>query len=97
MVSDDIGARHAILGFKTEVAAQEWIVRIDAPPLLRNPIAIVDLDQCAVRPACYGRLMSPVLERRPGDPAPDTGHFEEYDVPGNPTVRPLRRSCPHRR
>jgi hypothetical protein len=26
MVSDDIGARHTILGFKTEAAAQEWIV-----------------------------------------------------------------------
>jgi hypothetical protein len=25
MVSDDIGARHTILGFKTEAAAQQWI------------------------------------------------------------------------
>ena len=25
MVSDDVGARHTILGFKTEAAAQEWI------------------------------------------------------------------------
>jgi len=25
VVSDDIGARHTILGFKTEAAAQEWI------------------------------------------------------------------------
>jgi hypothetical protein len=26
MVSDDIGARHTILGFKSKAAAQEWIV-----------------------------------------------------------------------
>jgi hypothetical protein len=25
VVSDDIGARHTILGFKTEAAAKEWI------------------------------------------------------------------------
>jgi hypothetical protein len=27
MVSDEIGARHTILGFKTEAAAQEWIAK----------------------------------------------------------------------
>jgi hypothetical protein len=61
--------------------------RIAGPALARNLIAIVDLDQCAVRPACYGRLMSSVIEHNPGDPAPETGRYEEYDVPGNPTGR----------
>jgi hypothetical protein len=31
--------------------------------------------------------MSSVIEHNPGDPAPETGRYEEYDVPGNPTGR----------
>jgi hypothetical protein len=31
--------------------------------------------------------MSPVIDYKPGDPAPETGHYEEYDVPGKPTGR----------
>jgi hypothetical protein len=31
--------------------------------------------------------MSPVIEHAPGDPAPETGRYEEYDVPGYSTGR----------
>ena len=31
--------------------------------------------------------MSSAAEHNPGDPAPATGYYEEYGVPGNPTGR----------
>jgi hypothetical protein len=32
-------------------------------------------------------LVSHTADHNPGDPAPETGRYEEYDVPGDPTGR----------
>jgi hypothetical protein len=36
---------------------------------------------------CYAGRMAKADEHRPGDPAPETGHYEELNVFGSPTGR----------